>query len=152
MLPSLCGVVSQPSIIIHYSLISLTSVLSNLPGIPRTVLGIRRHNTGEATSYSFNSFPISYFSRDFSSFACRIPQWLRPIQIILSPPTSCWGKLVYSFAFRVLLRVCSLEGQGMKCRLINTYQLFLSSPKLLDCFSIQNCFLESCCIAFLVAS
>lgn len=66
MLPSLCGVVSQPSIIIHYSLISLdeksgksTSVLSKLPGIPRTVLGIRRHNTGEATSYSFNSFPIS---------------------------------------------------------------------------------------------
>lgn len=135
------------------------------PMCPCTALGIQHHNTGG----DFLSFPISwlkqdaltlwtwrslYFSSGFSSFACRILQWLRLIQIVLSTTISCWGKYISNFVFGVLLRVCSLEVRGMKGygkhanKYLPTLHLF---PNSLIIFNI-DCFLESCCIAFFVAN
>lgn len=106
-----------------------TSILSIMPGTPSSALGIHHHNTGKSTSYSFISFAIctlkltrtnllamvkSLLFKGFSSFASRILQWLRRIHIILSPSISCWGNLVSNFVFEVLLRVCSLGGQGSR--------------------------------------
>lgn len=90
----------------------------------------------------------------FQLFACCILQWLRRIQIDLFPPIGCWGKFVSNFVFGVLLRVCSLEVQGMKGygkhinKYLPTLHLFPNSLIILNIY----CSLESCCIAFFVAN